>query len=116
MAQEGYTLGDVSTAVVVVKDDDATVVRLSGPAGDVAEAGGAKVLTVALGRVLAAGESLTVPLVLGGVARLGSDYTLSAPGSLPQGVSYAHLGGSEGSCRPMQSTSTSPPMTMAQAS
>ena len=100
VAQEGYTLGDVSTAVVVVKDDDATVVRLSGPAGDVAEAGGAKVLTVALGRVLAAGESLSVPLVLGGVARLGSDYTLSAPGSLPQGVSYAHLGGSEGSSPP----------------
>ncbi|MCY3595810.1 MAG: hypothetical protein OXH01_11340 [Bacteroidetes bacterium] len=101
VAQEGYTLdGEGTVATVVVKDDDATVVRLSAPAGDVDEAGGAKVLTVALDRGLVAGESLSVPLVLGGVARLGSDYTLSAPETLPQGVSYAHLGGSEGSSQP----------------
>ena len=64
---------------------------LSAPSGDVAEAGGRKTLTIALGRTLEQGEALTVPLAFGGTATLGDDYVLAAPGTIPQGVSYANL-------------------------
>ncbi len=80
-----------ASATVAVADDDATAVALSAPAGDVPEAGGSKTLTVTLGRALAEGERLTVPLLFGGAATLGSDYTLAAPETAPQGVAYANL-------------------------
>ncbi|MCY4132467.1 MAG: hypothetical protein OXF39_07475, partial [Nitrospira sp.] len=81
-------------------DDDATGVTLAAPAGDVAEASGRKVLTVTLDRALAAGETLAVPLVLGGTASPGNDYTLAAPNPRPQGVAYAHLTSSQPAQRP----------------
>ncbi len=90
----GYTLGETTAATVAVADDDATGVTLSAPSGDVAEAGGRKVLTVALARALAAGERLTVPLRFGGTADRGSDYTLTAPETTLTGVTYANLTGS----------------------
>ncbi|MYG63926.1 MAG: hypothetical protein F4025_02415, partial [Synechococcus sp. SB0669_bin_7] len=65
------------TASVAVSDDDPTVVTLSAPAGDVAETGGRKVLTVGLDRALVAPEALAVPLVFRGTATRGVDYTLS---------------------------------------
>ncbi|MYI23864.1 MAG: hypothetical protein F4109_00295 [Gammaproteobacteria bacterium] len=82
-----------ASATVAVEDDDATAVALSAPAGDVPEAGGSKTLTVALGRTLVQGESLSIPLLFGGAAVLGSDYALSAPETAPQGVTYANLAG-----------------------
>ncbi len=92
--QDGYAVDKENggaSATVAVADDDATAVALTAPAGDVPEAGGGKTLTVTLGRSLVQGERLTVPLLFGGAATLGSDYTLSAPQTAPQGVAYANL-------------------------
>ena len=84
-----------ASATVAVTDDDATAVTLSAPSGDIDEATGRKTLTVTLGRALVAGETLAVPLTLGGAATPGSDYMLAAPNPTPQGVSYAHLAGTD---------------------
>ncbi|MCY3846635.1 MAG: hypothetical protein OXH69_24200, partial [Acidobacteria bacterium] len=81
-------------ARVAVNDDDATAVTLSAGAGGIAETGGRKLLTVTLGRALAAGETLGVPLVFGGAASPGGDYLLHA-GLVPVGVSYANLGSTD---------------------
>ncbi|MYJ63438.1 MAG: hypothetical protein F4095_14125, partial [Acidimicrobiia bacterium] len=63
-------------ATIVLADDDPTTVTLSAPAGDVGEASGTKDVTVMLGRTLAAGESITVPLSVVGVT-VSDDYTLA---------------------------------------
>ena len=80
---------------------------LSAPSGDVAEAGGRKTLTIALGRALEQGETLSIPLAFGGTARLGDDYTLAAPGTIPQGVSYMNLASTD-STTPPTATFTGP--------
>ena len=84
-----------ASATVAVTDDDATAVTLAAPTGDIDEATGRKTLTVTLGRALVVGETLAVPLTLGGAATPGSDYMLAAPNPTPQGVSYAHLAGTD---------------------
>ncbi len=80
---DGYAPGDPASAEVRVADDDATTVALAGPADAIAEAGGIKAFTVTLGRTLEAHESLRVPLVFGGEATRGDDWTAvcaEAPG------------------------------------
>ncbi len=72
----GYTVGMPSSAMVGVNDDDATTVTLTGTAGNISE-GVTRNLTVTLARTLVAGESLAVPLTLGGNATRGTDYTLT---------------------------------------
>ncbi len=97
--QDGYAVDKEhggASATVTVADDDATAVTLAAPAGDVPETGGSKTLTVTLGRALVEGERLSVPLLFGGAATLGSDYTLSAPETAPQGVTYADLAADSG--------------------
>ena len=96
----GYKTEDQSASVTVaVNDDDATSITLSASADDLTETfsedSSEKTLTVTLGRTLIDGESIEVPLVFTGTASLGSDYTLEAPKTLPTGVSYANLGGSD---------------------
>ena len=79
----GYAPGDPAAAEVRVADDDPTSVALAGPAGDIAEAGGTKVFTVTLGRRLEADEWVRAPLVFGGAAARGADWTAAcapAPG------------------------------------
>ena len=94
-AGSGYTVDAGASSVTVdVTDDDATSVTLSTTAGDISETNGSKTITVAIGRGLVAGESLTLPLATGGTAELGTDYTLAAPSSAPSGVGYATLGSS----------------------
>ncbi|MDE0580421.1 MAG: hypothetical protein OXI29_11180, partial [bacterium] len=95
VAKDGYAPGDAASATVAVTDDDTTGVRLSAPSGDVPEAGGSRTLTVTLGRALVRGERLSVPLVFGGAATLGTDYALAAPETAPQGVSYTNLAGTD---------------------
>ena len=95
VAVGGVPVEGGASATVAVTDDDATAVVLSAPTGDIDEAGGRKTLTVTLGRALVAGEALAVPLTLGGAATLGGDYTLTAPSPTPQGVSHAHLAGTD---------------------
>ncbi len=72
----GYTVSMSSSAMVGVSDDDATTVTLTGTAGNISE-GVTRNLTVTLDRALVAGESLAVPLTLGGNATRGTDYTLT---------------------------------------
>ena len=112
-AGTGYTVSATAgSAGVAVTDGDATAVTLSAPAGAIVEGGGRKTLTLTLGRALVAGESVTVPLTLGGAAALGSDYTLAAPDATPQGVSYAHLGSTD-AAHPPAVTFTGPSATAA---
>ncbi|MDE0278418.1 MAG: hypothetical protein OYH76_21185 [Defluviicoccus sp.] len=72
----GYAPGTPATASVAVADDDPTEVTLSGTATAIVEDGGAKTLTLLLGRTLIAGEALDVPVVVGGTARNRTDYRL----------------------------------------
>ena len=87
-----YSAPAASVLAVVVIDDDATTVTLSAPAGDIAEDGSNKVVTVALGRALVAGERLTVPLTFGGAATRGVDYAVRVQdGQVASGVTYTNL-------------------------
>ncbi len=92
----GYTVaadpGDAAT--VAVTDDDATTVTLTvpdatateGDASDTAE------IVLTLGRGLAAGESLAVPLLFEGGAA-GTLFALACPDPLPAGVTCQDLDG-----------------------
>ena len=80
-ADNGLVVGEVKVLVV---DDDPTPVsiRLASPPGTVdpaavLETGGTGTVEIVLGRTLAAGEQVSVPLDIGGTATLGTDYTLA---------------------------------------
>jgi len=90
-AGTGYAVGESATATMPVRDDDATGVTLSAEAGDLAEGTGRKFLRLTLGRKLVTGETLAIPLAVGGTARLGTDYTLRPRGARRTGVSHANL-------------------------
>ena len=95
-AGTGYGIASgAGAATVAVTDDDATGVRLSAPGGAITEAGGSKTLTIAIDRGLVTGETLTLPLRMGGSATLGADYGLREPNSRPRGVTYANLGSND---------------------
>ncbi len=79
-----------TAATVTVIDNDATTVTLAGSAADVEE-GSAKTFTVTLNRGLVAGETLSVPLVFGGGATRGTDYSTVCPTTLPKGVTCGNL-------------------------
>ena len=85
----GYRVGGSNNmATVEIIDNDATSVTLSGT-GTVAEDGSdSRDVTVTLGRNLAAGESVTVPLAISGSGITVSDYTigLKSGSSLNTGV------------------------------
>ena len=98
---DDYQVSDSgASAAVTVSDNDNTTLTLSAPAGNIAEAGGSKVIRVALGRPLVGGESLNQPLTFGGGATFGADYTLTAPGTLPTGVRFQNLASSSLSTNP----------------
>ncbi|MXZ99501.1 MAG: hypothetical protein F4Z23_10760, partial [Acidimicrobiaceae bacterium] len=88
-----YGVGDPGIARVTVADDDATTLELSLGAGigsddpSISE-GSSGTLNLALGRTLAAGEQVTVPLTFSGSATRGTDYSLSCSGV---GVTCANL-------------------------
>ena len=94
------------TATLEIRDNDPTSVTLSASPGDVLE-GGTKTITLALGRQLAAGEALEVPLTIGsgrsgyayyGLRRQGSyinDYVLKCENP-PVGVTCPDLNNSYG--------------------
>ncbi len=93
-AGSGYTLGARRTTTVTITDDDATTVTLSRAAGAAVTEGETLDYTLALGRSLAAGESLSVPLTFNtgsGAAGRGADYTLACPTPAPTGVACANL-------------------------
>ncbi|MYH33985.1 MAG: hypothetical protein F4133_09265, partial [Gammaproteobacteria bacterium] len=84
-------LGAQKSHSIEITDNDKTAVTLSAPAGDIAESGGSKVVTVTLGRALSGDETLAVPLMFSGTATFGADYALAAPNPVPAGVTYANL-------------------------
>ena len=97
----GYTNhGTQNAALVTVNDDDATLVTLAVPSGNISEAGGTKTLTLTLPRALEGNESLPVPLSFAGNAAFGTDYTLAEPNSRPAGVSYSNLASSNPASSP----------------
>ncbi len=100
-AGTGYTRhGSQSAVTVTVNDDDATLVTLTVPAGNISETGGTKTLTLTLPRALEGNESLPVPLGFAGNAAFGTDYTLAEPNSRPAGVSYSNLASSNPASSP----------------
>ena len=74
-AGTGYTLGSPSAVMLTVRDDDPTVVSLAG-GGRVFEGDGTT-FTVTLGRDLAAGEIIDVPLAITGAGVTPSDWRLA---------------------------------------
>ncbi len=97
----GYTRhGTQNAALVTVNDDDATLVTLTVPSGNISETGGTKTLTLTLPRALEGNESLPVPLGFAGNAAFGTDYTLAEPNSRPAGVSYSNLASSNPATSP----------------
>ncbi|MYH15217.1 MAG: hypothetical protein F4149_08585, partial [Gammaproteobacteria bacterium] len=89
-AGAGYTeASKQASATVAVRDDDATAVSLAAASGDIDESGGTKTLTVTVGRALAQGEEISAPLVFGGAAARGSDYTGACANAA--GVACANL-------------------------
>ena len=100
-AGTGYTRhGSQSAVTVTVDDDDATLVTLAVPSGNISETGGSKTLTLTLPRALVGNESLPVPLSFAGNAAFGTDYTLAEPNSRPAGVSYSNLASSNPASSP----------------
>ena len=89
-APEGLVKGSLSTATVLILDSNPTEVTLSGALGNVAE-GNTKELTLSLGRGLVDGEGLAVPLTFEGTAVRGTDYTVTCPNTLPDGVTCNDL-------------------------
>ncbi|MCY4068142.1 MAG: hypothetical protein OXE79_03400 [Acidimicrobiaceae bacterium] len=90
----GYRAGTPSSVSVIITDNDATTVTLARAAGATLTEGGSIDHTLTLGRALAAGETLTVPLVFNtgsGAATRGSDYTLACENPLPAGVACNNL-------------------------
>ena len=69
----GTVLGATREVEITIADNDATTVTLAGAAGNVEE-GDTKTFTVTLGRALADGEILPVPLAFAGTATRGADY------------------------------------------
>ena len=84
----GYALGTDTSVVDIIRDNDVTTVTLSAPSGDIYESD-TKTITVTLGRALASGEALPVPLTFAGGATRNTDYTLA--GTAATGVAYANL-------------------------
>ena len=73
----GYVVGSPSSATVTVRDDDPTIVRLTGVDGATVSEGATVDLNVTLGRALVAGETIDVPLAIGGTNVTTGDWSLS---------------------------------------
>ncbi len=89
-ANYNLTLDPITATVI---DNDATTVTLTGATGNIIE-GTTKAITVTLGRPLAAGEALPVPLTFMGTALPGTDYTVT--GAAADGVTYTGLNSATG--------------------
>ncbi len=84
----GVPAGSGTSVTITITDNDATQVTLAGPSGNVTE-GDSKTFTITLGRALASGETLAVPLTFAGTATRGADYTLTETAAFR--VTYANL-------------------------
>ena len=73
----GYTPGNPSSATIIVKDDDPTVVSLARVDSGALNEGDTAEFTVTLGRALVAGEMIDVPLIISGTNVTTADWSLA---------------------------------------
>ena len=85
-----YLVGTKSTTSLSVTDNDPTLVTVEGVAVPTEE-GKSLEFSVKLSRALVKGETLPVPLTLGGSATFNTDYSVTCENPLPQGVTCAGL-------------------------
>ena len=87
----GYVVGNPSSATVTVRDDDPTIVRLTGVDGSTVSEGATVELNVTLARALVAGETIDVPLAIGGTNVTTGDWSLAKKsGATNTGVTLRH--------------------------
>ena len=92
-AGTGYTVGTPSSVTVVVKDNDPTVVSLARVGSGAVPAGGKVEFTVMLGRALVTGETIDVPLSIGGTGVITGDWSLAKKsGATNTGVALRDTG------------------------
>ena len=72
----GYKVGSPSTATIAVRDNDPTIVSLARVGSGAVTEGDKVELTVTLGRALVAGETIDVPLAIGGTNVTTGDWSL----------------------------------------
>ena len=90
---DGYTVGSPSSATITVRDDDPTVVRLARTGASAVTEGGKVEFTVTLGRALVAGETIDVPLAIGGTGVTTGDWSLAPKsGAANTGVTLRDAG------------------------
>ena len=87
----GYKVGSPSSATIAVRDDDPTIVRLTGVDGTTVSEGATVELDVTLARALVAGETIDVPLAIGGTNVTTGDWSLAKKsGATNTGVTLHH--------------------------
>ncbi len=90
---DGYTVGSPPSATTTIRDDDPTVVRLARTGTGAVTEGGTVELDVTLGRALVAGETIDVPLAIGGTGVTAGDWSLAPkPGATNTGVTLLDAG------------------------
>ena len=73
----GYTVGSPSSQTISIRDNDPTVVSLTRTGSGAVTEGGTVELNVTLARALVAGETIDVPLAIGGTDVTTGDWSLS---------------------------------------
>ncbi|MDE0646610.1 MAG: fibronectin type III domain-containing protein, partial [Cyanobacteria bacterium MAG IRC4_bin_6] len=76
-SEKRYNFGTRTTATVIIRDDDPTVVSLARVGNGAVSEGGRVEFTVSLGRALIAGETIDVPLAVGGTGVTTADWNLA---------------------------------------
>ena len=90
---DGYTVGSTSSANVTVEDDDPTIVSLARVGSGAVIEGDKVEFTVTLSRALIAGETIDVPLPIGGTGVTTSDWSLAEKSSATNtGVTLSDTG------------------------
>ena len=73
-----FSLGTRTTATVIIRDDDSTIVMLARTgSGSMVDEGGTVEFTVTLGRALITGEIIDVPLAVSGTNITAADWSLA---------------------------------------
>ena len=77
----GYAVGSPSSATIAVRDNDPTIVSLARVGSGAVTEGDKVEFTVTLGRALVAGETIDVPLAIGGTNVTTGDWSLAKKSS-----------------------------------